>query len=72
MDPENPLIVGNQNIVSGTISLDFGKDDLLPFPFVYSYEYNDKQYYTSSSFTIPGFTSEDMTLGDKTLIYNCK
>jgi hypothetical protein len=67
-----PLLVGNQNIVSGTISLDFGKDDLLPFPFVYSYEYNDKQYYTSSSLTIPGFTSEDMTLGDKTLIYNCK
>jgi len=66
MDPENPLLVGNQNIVSGTISIDVDTETV-ELPFASSYEYNDDQYPTSSSFTIPGLTSEN-----RTLIYNCK
>ena len=64
MDPGNPSKVGKENIVSGELTISGFPDS---FPIAASYEYNDKQYCTSSSLTVPGLITENTTI-----TYDCK
>ena len=60
----DPFRIGNENLVSGNLSIEGSPEGL---PFAASYEYNDEDYPTSISSTIPGLFSES-----KTITYDCK
>lgn len=64
MDPGNPSKVGKENLVSGQLTIDGFSEKL---PLAASYEYNDDQYPTSLSFTVPGLITENTTIS-----YDCK
>ncbi|MDG1045810.1 MAG: hypothetical protein P8P81_04340 [Bacteroidia bacterium] len=64
MDPGNPSKVGKENLVSGQLSINGFPDKL---PLAASYEYNDDQYPTSLSLTVPGLITESTTIS-----YDCK
>ena len=60
----DPFRIGSENLVSGNLSIEGSPEGL---PFAASYEYNDEDYPTSISSTIPGLFSET-----KTITYDCK
>ena len=64
MDPGNPSKVGKENLVSGQLTIDGFSEKL---PLAASYEYNDDQYPTILSFTVPGLITENTTIS-----YDCK
>jgi hypothetical protein len=64
MDPGNPSKVGKENLVSGQLTIDGFSEKL---PLAASYEYNNDQYPTSLSFTVPGLITENTTIS-----YDCK
>ncbi len=63
MDPGNPSKVGKENLVSGQLNIN-GLGDL---PLAASYEYNNDQYPTSVSLTVPGLITQNTTI-----TYDCK
>ena len=63
MDPGNPSKVGKENLVSGQLTIDGFSEKL---PLAASYEYNDDQYPTILSFTVPGLITENTTIS-----YDC-
>lgn len=64
MDPGNPSKVGKENLVSGQLTIDGFSEKL---PLAASYEYNDDQYPTILSLTVPGLITENTTIS-----YDCK
>jgi hypothetical protein len=63
MDPGNPSKVGKENLVSGQLNIN-GLGDL---PLAASYEYNNDQYPTSVSLTVPGLITQNTTI-----TFDCK